>query len=64
MRLKVPVCVLDYHRPRRHAVKWDGLAYRGHCWLCLRPIRRDDRGRWRVADAEQATIDGYPAPPN
>ncbi|GAC1409201.1 MAG: hypothetical protein NVSMB69_10860 [Novosphingobium sp.] len=47
MRLKIPICIFDYHRPKRDAVRWDGLSYLGTCWACNKPIRRDSRGRWR-----------------
>jgi hypothetical protein len=47
MRLMIPICILDHHRPDRDDVRWDGLSYLGTCLLCKQPIRRDDRGRWR-----------------
>ena len=47
MRLKMPICFMDHHRPDRQKVRWDGLSYLGTCWLCKKPIRRDSSGRWR-----------------
>lgn len=47
MRLKIPICIVDHHRPDRDAISWDGTSYLGTCWLCKKPIRRDSKGRWR-----------------
>ena len=47
MRLKLPICIVDHHRPIRDAIRWDGTSYLGTCWACKQPIRRDSKGRWR-----------------
>jgi len=45
--IRLPLCLLNHHKPNRRKVKWDGISYTGTCDCCGAEIRRRDRGDWR-----------------
>ena len=47
MRLMIPLCRLNRHRPNRDATWWDGLHFVGHCLDCGARIRRRKHRHWQ-----------------
>ena len=47
MRLTIPLCWLNRHRPDRDAAWWDGLHFVGHCLDCGARIRRRKHRHWQ-----------------
>lgn len=47
MRLMIPLCRLNRHRPNRDATWWDGLHYVSHCLDCGVRVRRERHRLWR-----------------
>jgi hypothetical protein len=41
-------CIANRHEPSRRTVVWDGLAFKGSCKHCRRPITRKARHKWRA----------------
>ena len=46
MRLRLPLCLINRHAPRRNRARWDGLSFVSTCSWCDTRIRRDRDGRW------------------
>ncbi len=43
---RLPLCLLNIHRPLRRAVRWNGEAHVGKCERCGTRIIRSERGAW------------------
>jgi hypothetical protein len=51
MHLRI-FCLFNMHKPKRRAVKWDGLNFVGGCVSCHKRIRRwEDKG-WKLDTTE------------
>lgn len=47
-------CLMNFHRPLRRDVEWDGRTYVGVCRHCGTPIERRSRRNWRKRDIEDS----------
>ena len=45
--LRLPLCLLNRHAPRRSKVRWDGFNFVGNCRSCGARIRRREGGGWQ-----------------
>lgn len=50
-------CLINYHKPLRREVMWNGRAYIGHCRHCGALIERRGRRTWRKRDQSSERSD-------